>query len=486
VDAGRVTGVTDGFVLVAKRDCPTCVLVAPAVAEISRGSRPIAVYSQDDPAFPDGLPGVRDDRTLEASFRLKIETVPTLIRVEGGREVGRLVGWERNEWRAFTGLNALGEDLPEWRPGCGSKSVEPGVPDELELRYGDVSFQARTIEVAEGDDEVEAMYSRGWSDGLPLVPPTKLRVHRMLKGTTRDPKEVLGLLPPDLRPITVEKVAINAVMAGCAPEYLPVVLAAVEAALMEPFALHGVLATTMFCGPIAIVNGPIARRIGMNARGNALGQGNRANATIGRALQLCVRNVGGGRPQGVDRSTLGQPGKLGFCFAEDEEGSAWSSLAEDRGFTRDANTVTLFAGDSPHGIVDQQSRTPESLARSFALSLRSVNHWKLAQAADAILVVCPEHERTFKAAGWDKARLRAELDGLLKLPAAEIVRGAGGIAEGVPAAALAERDHVPKFRPGGLLIVRAGGGAGMFSAVIAGWAAAGSVGSSPVTCAIRD
>jgi hypothetical protein len=275
-------------------------------------------------------------------------------------------------------------------------------------------------------------------------------------------------------------------MAGCKPEYLPVVIAAVEAALMEPFCMHGVLATTMFCAPIVIVNGPKARAIGMNAKGNALGQGNRANATIGRALQLVIRNVGGGKPQGVDRSALGHPGKYTFCFAEDEDDPVWEPMSVERGFAAGTSTVTLFAGDGVHGIVDQQSRTPESLAASFALSLRSVNHWKLAQSGDAILVVCPEHLRTFREARWSKARLRQELDRLLLLPAAEMVRGAGGVAEGIPAKALAGKEHISKFRPGGLLIVRAGGSAGMFSAVIAGWGASGTVGSSPVTREITE
>lgn len=479
------TGMTDGLVLVAKRDCQTCELVQPVMRELAGGAHPLAIYSQDDPEFPEGVAGVRDDRTLEVSFRLGIETVPTLIRLEGGREVERVVGWQRDEWRALTGVNSLGEGLPEWRPGCGSKSVEPGIIDELEIKYGDVEFKSRRIEIDPHEDEIEAMYSRGWSDGLPLVPPTRLRVHRMLKGTNRQSSEVLGLLPPDLQPVTVEKVAVNAVMAGCAPEYMPVVIAAVEAVLLEPFNMHGVLATTMFCTPIVIVNGPVARAIGMNARGNALGQGNRANATIGRAVQLCVRNVGGGRPQGVDRSTLGTPGKYTFCFAEDEEHSFWEPLSVERGFAPGTSTVTVFAGDAVHGIVDQQSRTPESLARSLALSLRSVSHVKLAQGADAILVVCPEHERTFKAAGWTKARLRQELDGLLQLPAEEVVRGAGGIAEGVPATALGDRKTIPKFRKDGLLIVRAGGDAGMFSAVIAGWGASGAIGSTPVTHPIK-
>src|SRR5574341_1830961 len=142
----------------------------------------------------------------------------------------------------------------------------------------------------------------------------------MLQGTRRRPDEIVGKIPPYLGTCTVEKVAINAVLAGCKPEYMPVLLAALEAALEPVFTLHGVLATTYFSSPIVIVNGPIARRIGMNSGINVLGQGNRANATIGRALQLVIRNVGGGRPGEVDRATYGNPGKVGFCFAEDEEG----------------------------------------------------------------------------------------------------------------------------------------------------------------------
>jgi hypothetical protein len=280
----------------------------------------------------------------------------------------------------------------------------------------------------------------------------------------------------------VEKVAINAVMAGAKPEYMPVILAAVEAALVDEFGMHGVLCTTMFAGPVVIVNGPIARAIGMNSGGNALGQGNRANAAIGRALQLIIRNVGGGRPGEVDRATLGTPGKYTFCFAEAED-PRWESLAVERGFAPGASTVTLFAGEGVQGIVDQKSRTPESLSKSYALSLRAVDHPKLAMAGDAFLVVSPDHSRVFFEAGWSKARLKQELEQLLLLPGKELVAGAGGIAEGVPAA-LAD-SMVPKFRPGGLNIVRAGGSAGLFSAVIAGWAASGPIGSIPVTREIK-
>ncbi|NIL96293.1 MAG: thioredoxin, partial [Planctomycetales bacterium] len=193
------------------------------------------------------------------------------------------------------------------------------------------------------------------------------------------------------------------------------------------------LATTYFSAPVVIVNGPIAKAIGMNAGGNALGQGNRANATIGRALQLVIRNVGGGKPGGVDRATLGNPGKYTFCFAEREEDSPWEPLSVQRGFPAGSSTVTLFAGDGVQAVMDQRSRTPESLARSLAASLRSVCHPKIAIAADALLVVSPEHSRVFHEAGWSKARLTEELTGLLQLPSGELVRSAHDMAEGMPA-----------------------------------------------------
>src|SRR2546425_5023518 len=149
--------------------------------------------------------------------------------------------------------------------------------------------------------------------------------------------------------------------------------------------MHGVLATTMFAGPVVVVNGPARRRIGMNAKGNALGQGNRANGAIGRALQLVIRNVGGGRPQEVDRATLGNPGKYTYCFAEDEEGSSWEPLAVERGIEPGVSAVTVFAGFGLQGVVDQKSRDPESPSRSFAGTLKAMQKVKLAPACDALL-----------------------------------------------------------------------------------------------------
>jgi hypothetical protein len=478
-----MTALPDGLIVVAKRDCPTCELVAPVLGELAKAG-PLTVYSQDDPSFPATVPAVEDDTGLETSFRLGIEIVPTLIKVQNGQEVARTYGWSRAEWRKITGLTALGAELPELRPGCGSKSVEPGVAEVLEARHGNVRFDARKIELSDYDDDYEACFERGWSDGLPVIPPTPERVLRMLAGTTRAASEVLGDMPPEYAPLTVEKVAINAVMAGAKPEYMPVILAAVEAVFDEAFCLHGTIATTQFVGPVVVVSGPIAKTIGMNWGVNALGQGNRANAAIGRTVQLIIRNHGGGRPGEVDRATLGNPGKLTFCFAEDEEDNSWDSWAVERGIAKGKSAVTVFAGDGIQGIADQLSREPDSLARTFAASLRQVQHPKAMRGADAILVVSPEHERVFRLAGWSKARLKQELDALLTFPTEEVVRGADGIAAGIKPPDKPTTHK--KFRDGGLHIVRAGGKAGLFSAIISGWAASGGTGSSPVTKEVRS
>ena len=449
-----------------KRDCPTCTMIAPVLAELSAADGNLTVYSQDDPTFPDELADVADDTSLRLSYLNDIETVPTLLRVVEGAEVGRIVGWDRGEWTDFTGLEGIGSGLPEFKPGCGSLSVDPEHSARLEATYGG-SLRSRRVNFGSGEDPHEAMFDRGWSDGLPLVPPTPERVARMLTGTVRTPDAVVAIVPPDLVECTVEKVAVNAVMAGCRPEYLPVVLTALEAACTDEFNIHGLLATTMSNGPVLIVNGPIASEIGMNSGMNVLGQGNRANLTIGRALQLVIRNVGGGRPGEVDRATLGNPGKLSFCFAEDEAGSPWEPLAVELGVPQGRSAVTLFPGEGPRIIMDQLSRDPHELARSLAVNLRAMVHPKLALAFDAMLVVSPEHAARFREAGWSKDDLRAAMAEALTLDSADAARGAGGIAEGLPAGL---DGPIPKFREGGLLIVHAGGKAGLFSAIIGGWA----------------
>ena len=479
VSASPPPGFDQGLVAVVKKDCPTCQMVEPVLDEVRR-HRPVLVVTQDDPAFPtDGDPVHDEDLTL--SHRLGIEIVPTLLTREAGATSATAIGWNREQWQDVTGIGELGADLPPARPGCGALNVEPPHVERLAALFA--AGGARRVELGDQEDDVEACFARGWTDGLPVVPPTPERVERMLSGTRRERGEALGLVAPDYGECTVEKVAVNAVMAGCRPEYMPVVLAAVEAALTEEFNWHGLAATTYFAGPVVVVNGPVTSALGMNSGMNVLGQGNRANATIGRALQLVLRNVGGARPGEVDRATLGNPGKLGFCFPEREDDSPWESLAAERGIPAGTSAVTLFAGEGPRGVVDQLSREPESLARSLGSALLAVAHHKLVVGFDAMLVVGFEHGNVFRRAGWDKARLRRELDGVLVRSGKDLVRGAGDIAEGLPEKMAGAQ--VPKFRPGGLQIVHAGGNAGLFSAVVGGWVS-GPVGSQPVTRAVGD
>ncbi len=240
----------DGVVAVVKAECPTCVLVAPVLRQLREAGTELTIFTQDEPKFPEGLSPIHDE-DLSVSYHHDIETVPTLIRVQGGQEVDRTVGWFRPDWEALTEVPGLGPDLPELRPGCGSLSVDPDMVDILAVRFGGSVLRSRRVEIAALEDEAEALFDRGWTDGLPVVAPTEARVLRMLTGTTRAPDEVVAIVPPDLVECTVEKVAINAVMAGAKPEYLPVILAALEAACTDEFNIHGVLATTMPVGPVA-------------------------------------------------------------------------------------------------------------------------------------------------------------------------------------------------------------------------------------------
>jgi hypothetical protein len=463
-----MSSLPDGLLAVVKGDCPTCALIAPVLARLT-GYGNATIASEDD------------DRGLELSFRARVEIVPTLLLIRGGREEGRVHGWNRDEWRALTGIGDLGSELPANRPGCGSRTQEPGMPAKLAVRYGAAKFDSRMLEVPPGGDEAEWCFEQGWTDGLPVVPPTEERVYAMLEGTRRRPSQVLGAIPPNFAECTVEKAAINAVMAGCKPEYLPVVLAAIEAALLPAFGLHGILATTNAVGPVIMVNGPIARAIGMNAKGNALGQGNRANASIGRALQLVVRNVGGGRPGEIDRAVFGNPGKYTFCFAEDESDPRWESFAAERGFPPGASTVTLFPGDGVNPVIDHTARRPEELVKTYSGCLRALYNRGQVNDVAAFLVVGGEHANVFYEAGWSKARLRQALAERLWIPMDEVVEGRSGKLQ-MSAEELA-RPRAAKFRTGSLNVVRAGGAAGKYSAIISGL---GSKGINPVTKEILE
>ena len=266
---------------------------------------------------------------------------------------------------------------------------------------------ARTLEVENDSLAVNELYQeRGWTDGLPIVPPTQERVREFLGWTERDRYEVVAVLPPRQGEATVERLAINAVLAGCRPEYFPVVVAAVEAVADPAFNLDAVQATTHPVTPLLIVNGPIGRRIGLNASYNAFGQGFRANVTIGRALRLVLMNVGGGLPGSGDRSTQGNPAKIAYCVAENEEASPWPPLSADLGFDRGTSTVTAFPCEGPHNIQDHYSNTGIGLLRTIAGAMAQAGSNNLLDRGWPLLSLGPEHAATIARDGYDKRAIR--------------------------------------------------------------------------------
>src|SRR4029453_11950800 len=265
-------------------------------------------------------------------------------------------------------------------------------------------------------DEFEIWFDKGVTDGLPVVPPTRERVERMLPGTERARDELRGEMAPNNGWLTVEKAAINAVLAGCRPEYLPVVIAAAECACNPAFNLHGVSTSTHFAAPL-VVNGPIRPRIGLNSAFGVFGPGFRANATIGRALRLLMINVGGARPGEISMSTFGHPGRYTYCIGENGGGSPWPPYHAGRGIAAGASAVTLFAGEAPHGISDHASRTARALAGSLGWSMAGLwnsKHFPL--YSHTMLVVGPEHARTFADDGWSREDLARELFERIRVP----------------------------------------------------------------------
>jgi hypothetical protein len=325
-------------------------------------------------------------------------------------------------------------------------------------------------------DAIESLYARGVTDGLPVVPPTRRLVERAVAASGREAGELVALVPPNYGRATVEKIAINSVMAGCRPEYLPVVIAAVEAVCDEAFDLHGVSATTNAPSPLVIVNGPIRSALEINSGAGVFGPGWRANATIGRAVRLVCVNLGGAKPGAVSMSTLAHPGRYTYCIGEHEEASPWASLAVEHGFAPEQNTVALLAADAPLGVYAQRSRTPEDLLPTIAASMAVVSHHKMTHWGDTLLVLSPEHAKIFGDAGWKKDDVRGWLHDRLRWPVRELLPGREG-GEGLPEHVLAkfrdparETAMIPKFRsPKNIKLVVAGGTAGRFSAIVPGW-----------------
>lgn len=394
----------------------------------------------------------------DVSRAYALESVPTTVLVDSeGTAAGRVVGWDAEALEqlveqacASVGAPAIQvtDEAPTRKPGCAAKSTYD--PDTLQL-----------LDSPDAGDEIELMYERGWTDGLPVIPPTPARVEAMLGGL--DPEHRLGELAPAMSELTLRRVASCAVLAGCRPDYFPVVVAAVEAMLEPEFNIGGQAVTTQPAGQVVIVNGPVREAIGLNASMGALGPGWRANMSIGRAVRLVVSLTGGGYPGRLDRSTLGQPGKVGLCFAEDEETSPWEPLHVERGVAAERSVVTLVGADAPLSVSDHRSRNAPELARVLAAAAGgtwSPNWWPL--GGTSLFVICPEHAKLFAAAGWSKTRLRHELFDAAHRLAGELRWG-----ETTPRVEAAPDDEsIGRWDdPEEILIVVAGGEAGRYSAV---------------------
>jgi hypothetical protein len=339
-------------------------------------------------------------------------------------------------------------------------------------------------------DDLEAWFERGVTDGLPVVPPSRARVDAMLAATRRPREALVGEVPPNYGRATVEKVAVNAVMAGCRPEYFPAVLTAVEAACDPVFNLHGQSGTTNAASPLVILNGPIRTRLGVNCAAGVFGPGYRANATIGRALRLVMLNLGGTRAGGISMSTMGHPGRYTYCIGEYQEASPWEPLHVERGFRAEDSTVTLFSGESPFMVNDHLSRAAAQLVASLGWSAAGCwNHKSFPLYGHTLFVIGPEHAKTIAAERWSKADVRAHLFETVRRPARELVAGADGAEIGRLKdliAGHAPDDRIPKFPSlEEIVIVVAGGTAGRFSAVVPGWMG-GELGSRPVTRRIEE
>jgi hypothetical protein len=258
-------------------------------------------------------------------------------------------------------------------------------------------------------DDLDALQAfvraHGWGDGAPVLPPTRERADRLLGPAARD--EVIAVLAPRHGIATRQAIAVNAALAGAGAEHLPVIVAAVRAVADPAFNLAAIQATTHPCTPLVIVNGPIARRLEVNGGGNALGGGWWANVAIGRALRLVLQNIGGARPGSVDRATLGHPGKLAYCLAENEAESPWEPLHVERGFPREASCVTVCASEAPHNVNDHGSRTAEGFLLALAGTAATPGNNNVYLGGEPLLLLLgPEHARTIAASGWSRADLR--------------------------------------------------------------------------------
>ncbi len=396
--SGAETAAGPVLLAILETDCPTCRLLVPYLSRLdgalsSRLGRVVAI-SQDRhdetcemiESLELGVPTLIDDG-LEVSRAFDPPSVPALFVLGAdGRVEFAAMGFHKGDLNEISarlteayGLGAqriaeAGDGAPESKPGCASRHLEPpedtslpgAAPIDLMPQTGD---RATRLSLGDETDVYEYCMEAGFSPCLPVVPPTAARVDRTLAATPLPADRVIGLVPPCYGEATVEKIAANAVMAGCKPEYMEVLVPLVRAACDERFNLHGVQATTHSATPLAIVSGPAAERLGLTSGAGLFGNTARANSSIGRAFQLVITNLGGALPGEIDMSTLGNPGKFSYCIAENLAASPWGPLHAEDGFGATDSTITLFGAGGIQEVSEHNARSGAQLLRTIAATL---------------------------------------------------------------------------------------------------------------------
>jgi len=484
-------------------DCPTCRLTVPYLNKLAKQTSAVIGISQDSEALTQKF--IQDtsiafpvtiDTGLEISRAYDPVAVPTLFLVDrSGTVLKTQTGFDKDD------LNAMAAQLgappvadaydgaPASKPGCMSRHREPGGADAADETAEALALhrtrgeRAGRVTLADGQDAFE--YCReAFGDALPVIPPTPERVERMVEAAGRDPEEIIGQIPPCYGEATVEKIAANAVMAGCAPEMMRVLIPLVRALCDERLNLHGVQATTHFAAPLIVVNGPVRNELGFHGGRNAFSNIRRANSTVGRAAQLLLLNVGGGRPDGIDMSALGNPGKFSYCIAENEEQSPWEPLHVDRGLRAEQSAVTLMAAEPPRGVAEHKARTAKALLKTISYTLATVFTYRACRGYEAMVVLCPEHVKTIHRDGWSKQQVREFLFENTGVPVRVYDEDQGEGSQFVEhykeITVDGERCYQKFASPEAIKILVAGGTAGKFSAVIGSWVT-GPRGSQMVT-----
>jgi peroxiredoxin len=517
-NAPAIPGLQPGrkaIVVFFETDCPTCQIALPYLNALKQDSIQVIGLSQDDErSTREFVSQLKISYPVELDSGLKISraydphNVPTFYLLdERGQVQQTLVGFDKqglNELAAALGhppIAPAGDGTPAWKPGCSSRHLEPEAqgPNQenaqekaqetgtkLLRRTGD---PATRIMLRDEEDPFEYCRQK-FGDALPVIPPTIEKVDAMVKASGLAPETIIARVPPFYGEATVEKIAANAVMAGCVPEMMRVLLPLLRAACDERFNLHGVQATTHFAAPLVMINGPVRQELGFWSKQNVFSNVARANSSLGRAFQLILLNIGGGRPDGIDMSALGNPGKFSFCIAENEEENPWEPFHVTRGLKREQSAVSLFASEPPRGVSEHTAPAGKTVLETISFALATVWSYRTCLMPEAIVILCPEHVKTIHRDGITKDQARQFLFENTGIPVRHYSKEER--AEGTQLAANYKEITIrgekcyQKFRsPESISIFVVGGTAGKFSAVVGSWST-GAAGSQMVTYPIPD